>query len=282
MAGSLAAPGGTGIGTSANTGCAALQAVRARPRRRPYPACRTPAAPRRYSGAMSFTLDAIIFDCDGTLVDSEPPGFAGIIDAAHALGLRLDRPEDLHALKGRSMVQVVELFDALARDQGRPPMAPDIEDRIRDAMRARFEQELDVIPGAHELLDWLDAEGIPWCIASNGPRQKMETTLGITGLLGRCEGKLVSAVELGVYKPDPALLTHAAALIGADPTRCAMVEDSAPGVRAGLAAGMRVWLVESPDPLPDDLKDQVTVIRDLRTLIGLPWSRKAGARAADA
>ncbi|MEK8026792.1 HAD family hydrolase [Pseudaquabacterium rugosum] len=224
------------------------------------------------------TFDAIIFDCDGTLVDSEPPGFAGIIDAAQALGLAMDRPDDLMALKGRSMIQVVELFEALAQAQGRGPLPADIEERIRAAMRARFERELQLMPGARELLTWLDEQHIPWVIASNGPRSKMHTTLGLTGLLARCEHRLISAVELGVYKPDPQLLLHAAQQLGVDPTRCVMVEDSAPGVRAALGAGMTVCVMGSEDPLPDDLLPQVHPLTDLQALKAWRWAKLEAAQ----
>lgn len=218
-------------------------------------------------------IDAIVFDCDGTLVDSEPAGFAAIQDMASAWQLQLDRPEDLQALKGRSMAQVLALLGGLSQAQQSRALPADAEPQIRRAMQRRFDQMVRPMPGASELLPWLNARGIPWCVASNGPRAKMLQTLAVAGLLALCQDRLVSAYEVGSFKPDPQLLLHAASTLGVAAPRCAMVEDSAPGVHAALAAGMRTFVMASPDPLPDDLLPQVTLIDDLRMLMDLPFGR---------
>ena len=62
----------------------------------------------------------------------------------------------------------------------------------------------------------------------------------LTGLLPRFEGRLFSAYEVGIWKPNPGLFLHAARTMGAEPVNCTVVEDSVPGVQAGVAAGMRV------------------------------------------
>jgi beta-phosphoglucomutase-like phosphatase (HAD superfamily) len=69
----------------------------------------------------------------------------------------------------------------------------------------------------------------------------MRLTLGVSGLLPRFEGRLFSSYEVGSWKPDPGLFLHAAAAMGVAPGRCAVVEDSLPGVRAAVAAGMAVF-----------------------------------------
>ena len=104
-------------------------------------------------------------------------------------------------------------------------------------MATAFESQFQAVEGIHAALA---AITVPVCVASNGQLRKMRHTLGLTKLLGHFEGRLFSAYEVGVWKPDPGLFLHAARTLGADPSRCVVVEDSLAGIRAAHAAGMRV------------------------------------------
>ena len=105
-------------------------------------------------------------------------------------------------------------------------------------MAAAFEARLRPVEGVEALLESLE---LPYCVASNGPREKMEVTLGTTGLLPYFQTRIVTAYEVGCWKPDPGLFLHAARMLGAAPENCIVVEDSTLGVRAGVAAGMTVF-----------------------------------------
>ena len=96
------------------------------------------------------------------------------------------------------------------------------------------------MPGIVELLDALDAVNIPYAVASNGEHRKMQTTLGVTGLMPRFEGRRFSATDVAHPKPWPDLFLHAARTLGIDPHRCVVVEDSPLGVQGACAAGMKV------------------------------------------
>src|SRR5262249_39994954 len=96
-------------------------------------------------------------------------------------------------------------------------------------------------PGVVELLDRLDSAGVPTCVASSGTHDKMRFTLGLTGLYSRFEGRIFSATEVARGKPAPDLFLHAASRMGVDPGRAAVIEDSAFGVRAAIAAGMTAF-----------------------------------------
>jgi len=205
-------------------------------------------------------FDAVIFDCDGTLVDSEPPGFAGIVSAARTVGVHFASEHELIDLKGRSMAETLRTIEA-RRGSALPE---DFEATVRAHMAAAFREGLQPMPGARELLERLT---VPYCIASNGPRDKMELTLSLTGLLPLLHDRLFSAHEVGFFKPDPGLFLYAAAAMGVPPQRCALVEDSAPGVEAGLAAGIPVWVLRSPQPLPDRLAARVRFIDRLAELL---------------
>jgi beta-phosphoglucomutase-like phosphatase (HAD superfamily) len=99
-------------------------------------------------------------------------------------------------------------------------------------------------------------------------------TLGLTGLLPFVEGRIFSAHELGCFKPDPGLFLAAAAALGVEARRCAVVEDSDPGIEAGLAAGMQVYALGSQADLRR--APGVRVLPALTNLLEAPWHRERG------
>ena len=104
-----------------------------------------------------------------------------------------------------------------------------------------YRRELQLIPGILDVLDTLDLAGVPYCVGSNGPLYKMRVSLGVTGLYERLENRIFSADMVADPKPAPDLFLHAAAAFDIPPEDVAVIEDSAPGVTAGVAAGMRVF-----------------------------------------
>lgn len=227
-------------------------------------------------------FDAILFDCDGTLVDSEAPGMDVLHQVGQDVGVVFTREVAHAAFRGQSMEGCIRYItsrmsanatEALSTWQAAAPELPLAElltRQVREQQFSRFRQHLQVIAGAHELLANLRQ---PVCVATNGPRAKAELTLGLTGLLPHfidAHGdRLFTAYEVGHFKPEPGLFLHAAQALGAAPARCAVVEDSLPGVLAGLAAGMRVFAIGGHEPLPAAVAAQVRHIADLHELDAL-------------
>jgi HAD superfamily hydrolase (TIGR01509 family) len=177
--------------------------------------------------------DLVIFDCDGVLVDSEPIANRVLATMLDELGLHLSQIEIFERFVGYSIPHCLKVIDNLL---GRP--APrDFRSELQARTFAEFRTELRAMPGIEEALDRL---GAPFCVASSGDHEKMRTTLGITGLLPRFEGKLFSVTQVANGKPAPDVYLFAAAQCGADPATCVVVEDTPPGVQAGSAAGMTV------------------------------------------
>ena len=174
---------------------------------------------------------AVIFDCDGVLVDSEPASNRVLAEMLSEFGLPMTAEQTVAAFLGRGWTTVSE---HVLREAGRP-LPDDFHDRYLDAMFAAFEAELEPVAGVVEALDAID---IPSCVASSGPIEKIRWTLGHTGLLERFDGRIFSATEVEHGKPAPDLFLHAAATLGWEPAECAVVEDSRAGVEAALAAGM--------------------------------------------
>jgi HAD superfamily hydrolase (TIGR01509 family) len=119
------------------------------------------------------------------------------------------------------------------------------------------------VEGVPELLRSLP---IPYCVASNGEPTHMQKGLRAAGLLPLVEGRLFSAAEVAHPKPAPDVYLHAARVMGIDPARCAVVEDTPTGVKAGIAAGMTVFgYVGGPQ----------STARTLRALGAIPFERMA-------
>jgi HAD superfamily hydrolase (TIGR01509 family) len=178
--------------------------------------------------------DLVIFDCDGVLVDSEPTAARIVSENLTRHGLPLS-PEDCDRLfTGGTMAGVGDR----ARDLGADLPATWV-DEVYAELYAALREGVDPIPGVPALLDRLDAEEVAWCVASNGSDEKMDITLGGTGLAPRIGTRRFSAHTVGIAKPDPGLFLHAARAMGAAPGACVVIEDSASGAEAARRAGMR-------------------------------------------
>ena len=179
-------------------------------------------------------IQAIIFDCDGTLVDSERVGNAVLIECAEELGLSLTLETALEHFAGRKMADTISLIEQWLG----VPVPDSFLPTVRTRMANAFEERLEAMGGVHALLKSLS---FPICVASNGPHEKMQVSLRVTGLLEYFSGRIFSAYDCGSWKPEPGLFLHAAKTMGVAPESCAVVEDSPLGIRAAMAAGMTAF-----------------------------------------
>ena len=221
-----------------------------------------------HSSPAPAVVKAVIFDCDGTLVDSETSGMTALHEQACKLGYSLPLAQALDGFRGRQMARCIEMIEAHI---GRPAPAGFMA-TVRLAMADKFRAGIAAMPGAQDLLQGLQRAGVPYCIASNGPLDKMELTLGLSGLQGYFEKHVFSAYEVGHWKPSPELFFHAAREMGIEAAHCVVVEDSLPGIAAGLAAGMRVYSMCESHTVPADVAVKVVQIgglADLHAAFGL-------------
>ena len=210
-------------------------------------------------------FDLVIFDCDGVLVDSERIAVRIDVIVLERLGWPLTEAEVIERFVGRSEEYMVgEIEAALGR-----PLAPDWEDEFRPLYHDAFEAELVPVDG---VVDALDRIGAPTCVASSSSHERLRRTLGLTGLYERFAGRIFSAADVSNGKPAPDLFLHAAATLGADPARCAVVEDSVFGLQAARAAGMTAFGYGGGVTPPERLEGPATTVfadmRDLPALLG--------------
>ena len=176
----------------------------------------------------------VIFDCDGVLVDSELITNRVFTKMLNELGVAISKEEAFETFVGRSMAQCLEI---IARLLGREVPADFVREYHQRSATA-LESELKAVQGIEAALA---AIRVPYCVASNGSHEKMQTTLGLTGLLPKFEGKLFSVSEVARGKPFPDVFLHAAAKSAVAPADCVVIEDTPTGVSAGVAAGMTVY-----------------------------------------
>jgi HAD superfamily hydrolase (TIGR01509 family) len=178
----------------------------------------------------------VIFDCDGVLVDSERISNGVLADMLSAEGLATTLTEARAAYQGLQLAQVRE---AAERRLGRD-LDTDFLERFERERAAVFAERLEAVEGAEHAVRSVRDSGIGVCVASQAGLQKTRTSLALTGLAALFDpDALFSAAQVPRGKPHPDLFLHAAETMGAEPSRCAVVEDTASGVTAAVAAGMR-------------------------------------------
>lgn len=177
---------------------------------------------------------AILFDCDGVLVDSEP-----ITDRVLAANLaRHGLTLPAHEIGSMFLGGTIAGLGEEARRLGATLPATWIDDVYAEIF-AVLAEGTPLIPGIPALLDTLDRARIPYAVGSNGPHAKMDVTLGQhPEIHARLVGRIFSRHDVGRPKPAPDLYLHAANALGAAPETCVVVEDSPTGARAAQAAGM--------------------------------------------
>jgi HAD superfamily hydrolase (TIGR01509 family) len=172
-------------------------------------------------------IDAVLFDMDGTLVDSDGAverawtAWAAEygVDAAAVLAVAHGSPADRTVRLVRPDLGEAEVMDAAARQ-----LAMQYED-LRDVVPA---------PGAHELLAMLNRRRTPWAIVTSADARLAAARLEVAGV---APPVLVTVDDVRNGKPDPEGYRLAATRLGVDPARCLVVEDAEPGLEAGRAAG---------------------------------------------
>ena len=183
-------------------------------------------------------FDAVLFDCDGVLVDSEPITNGVLRQMLGELGWVLTQEECMAHFVGKALKEEVAL---IALNTGREVGAEWLS-AFQQRRNAELQAQLTAIPNVHEAVRDIHAlHGARIACASGADRFKVEMQLRHVGLMDYFEGRIFSGYETPRSKPFPDVYLAAAAALQASPHRCAVVEDTVTGVCAGVAAGAYVF-----------------------------------------
>ncbi|MBD1573528.1 6-phosphogluconate phosphatase [Vibrio sp. S17_S38] len=181
-------------------------------------------------------IKCVIFDCDGTLVDSETLCCQALVQVFASYGAEVCYDQCMANFQGGKM------FDILKETSDRVglniPMET-LEPRYREYMNNLFSENLKPIPSALETVQYLIDNNISVCVASNGSVSKMEYALSLTGMLHLFKNNIFSAFDINSWKPEPDLLMYAAMQMGFRAEECLFVDDTENGVQAGINAGIQ-------------------------------------------
>jgi HAD superfamily hydrolase (TIGR01509 family) len=182
-------------------------------------------------------LALVIFDCDGVLIDSEPLCDRVVAAELTALGWRMTAEESGRMFIGMSFHDMRPVIEThLGRRLPNDWVASLVE-----TVAAAMAREVEIMPGARDMLEATTSLGLQWKVASNSSHQEMRAKFGRTGMSDLVAGRLHSSDDVialgGQGKPAPDLFFAAAG--GVPSAACLVVEDSLHGARAAAAAGMQ-------------------------------------------
>lgn len=206
---------------------------------------------------------AVLWDLDGTLVDSGDLHWVAWRDAMAAEGVTITRDMFEATFGWKNDPILRRWLGDDAGDERKRRIAEGKEEAYRAALRA---QGLAPLPGAREWVEHLHAEGWKQAICSSAPRANIEAVLEVTGL-GHDFEVIVAAEDVTLGKPDPQVFLLGAARLNVPVTRAIVVEDAEAGVEAARRAGMKSIGVNGKVPLRADL-----VVATLEELTASSWA----------
>jgi HAD superfamily hydrolase (TIGR01509 family) len=202
----------------------------------------------------------LIFDCDGVLIDSEPLANRIFLQCLRSEGFDVDElyGEHFHGIALKDCLEKVETdFKRKVSDQFVPNLATLIDEEMK--------QSLQPIPNIKQALDQLPH---PKCVASGSDHDRLRVSLSVTGL-NQYFQHIFSSTDVQHGKPHPDIFLFAAQRMAFEKHQCVVIEDSYPGMQAGLAAEMKVLLY---NPIWKDkyaIPEEVTVFYDMAELPAL-------------
>lgn len=182
---------------------------------------------------MPTPIELIIFDCDGVLVDSELIANNVLQQGLASLGWSLSLEEVIERFMGKSLASCQDDIAAHLKTE----IPATFWTALQQTTYERFRSDLQPVEGIAAVLN---AISLPKCVASSGSHEKINTTLGITGLKHHFADNIYSATSVSKGKPAPDLFLYAARQMQTNPSACLVIEDSPYGVQAAIAAEMRV------------------------------------------
>ena len=211
------------------------------------------------------TPSAVLFDCDGVIVDSERPMMRLLHEDMVGFGLDVDFEEMVALNLGGAVPQFAPRLREMGAD-----VPEDWVEGFYARLYAILEEGTPLVDGVDAAVRAVDEAGLAIAIGSNGRQSKMKITLGQhPDLRDRFEGRIFSGQDMGMMKPAPDLYLHMADALDVAPSACVVVEDSPTGARAAKRAGMRCLGYDGHGDGALLADEGAEVFGDMRSLPGL-------------
>jgi HAD superfamily hydrolase (TIGR01509 family) len=215
---------------------------------------------------------AIIWDCDGVLIDSEKLACGASVGILAELGYSIPAEEYIERFMGKNDRQI---FSEIAQETGLQLEENFPYDKLRTQVKQCFEESLKETPGISAVLQSFSA--LPMAVASGSSTARLAHSLTLTNLAGHFNGHVYSVELVKNGKPAPDVFLYAAQKLGIAPKDCLVVEDSIHGIAAAKAAGMDVFAYTGGSHMSAKLKQSVInaapgrVFSDMRLLPSLAF-----------
>lgn len=209
-------------------------------------------------------MRTLLFDSDGTLVDSEGLCNQALAQLLAEQGVQVEVAMLVREYRGGKLLDIFQQLTKRYQVQ----FAPDTEQRYRRLVAGLFVNELKPIAGVRDVLAWAQGQDMQLAVVSNGPQAKIRQALQLCGLADYFGERIFSAYDINCFKPDGGLYRHAAHSLGAPLADCRVIEDSLPGVLAGLHAGIPTYFYNRhQETNPSVLVQEFTEMADLPQLL---------------
>ena len=182
-------------------------------------------------------IKCLIFDCDGTLVDSEYLCNLGLEIQLRNYGIESSANAMMKKYRGGKLAEILQSIEK----EHNILLKDNFVAEYRELVDELFENELNPCEG---VLRFLSQNTLSICVASSGPTKKINKALEITDLKKYFGENIFSSYEINSWKPNPYIFLYAAEKMGMNPDECLIIEDSIKGIESGLAAGMKTILFD--------------------------------------
>ncbi|MBP7807541.1 HAD family phosphatase [Candidatus Saccharibacteria bacterium] len=206
---------------------------------------------------MSNDTTAVIFDMDGVLVDSVPYNWQAVNEVLARYGIHI-ADQDLRKYIGRSFRSIL---NELSADNGLSLEYDEINPAITE-IKQKLMANLPPKEGVVELLELLQANSIPFAVATSSAQAEAERKLSTAGILDYFR-VVITEEDVSTHKPNPAVYLKAAQLLGVSPERCVVFEDSPAGIQAANQAGTKCIAIKTPYTNADDLSEATVSVTSL-------------------
>lgn len=203
-------------------------------------------------------IKALIFDNDGTLVDSELIANIALQQELLKYDIELSAVSLLNRFRGGKFAEVLVVL----ANEHQVTFSDDFAVQFRARVAELLSEQLQAFAGVHQSLK---AINLPKSVASNSPANQLHLSLEVTNLKDFFGEHIYSAYQVEMWKPDPGLFLHAAAQMGYPAEQCLVIEDSPVGISAAKAANMKTVLFD-----PHELHSELSVDYRIRCMSELP------------